>query len=182
MKKILFLFMLLSPLYASADAWDNLTYEQAESVQKFLNNTPFILDYCDCCDFEGEYAAKVYLMKVISTEIIACEWDNAFYSVKAKVEIIAELTYTENGPDVSKPLKVSREDELIITMNYTWSYSKEQAKVIPFFNIVPYDIYGENEQTSGSCRNYTDFPNPFKTNDVISDNEFRDWYKKNIGD
>ncbi|MCD4795056.1 MAG: hypothetical protein K8R54_17625 [Bacteroidales bacterium] len=180
MKKVLIILLLIFPLYARADYWDHLTREEAEEVQAFLSNCPFILDYCDCCDFEGEYATKAYLMKVTSTEIVTCHWDDAYYSVKAKVDIIAELPYSENGLNITKPLKNSNKDDLIITMNYTWSYSEKKAKAVPLFFIVSYDYYGANDEDSGLCRNFTDFPNPFKTNDVITDKEYRKWYKKNF--
>ena len=177
MKRTLIIILLIFPLYAWADPWDQLTYKEAKDVQAFLNNCPFILDYCDCCKFEGEYAAKVYLMKVISTEIVPCRWDSTYYSVKAKVDIIAELPYSENGLNIEKPLKNSNKDDLIISVNYTWSYSEEIAMAVPLFCIVLYDHL--NDQ-AGSCRDFTNFPNPFKTNDVIIDKEYRKWYKKNF--
>ena len=47
---VLFLFFLFQSSISRADAWDNLTMEEAKSVVAKLEKDPFIFDYCDCCD------------------------------------------------------------------------------------------------------------------------------------
>lgn len=175
MKKLIIAFLLLvaCPTFLWADAWDNLTFEQAEEVQNYINANPYILDYCDCCDYEGEYATKVYLMKVISSEIVACEWDPSYYNVKTKVEVVAEIPYKSNGPDMASPVIRKSEEDLTLTMNYTWGYNPTTRKAAPLYCMIPYDVYGEQDLDSGSCREFTAFPNP----EHIRDTAYSTWYK-----
>lgn len=177
MKKVLIFVFLLYSTSLLADPWDNLTYKEAENVQASLTASPFILDYCDCCDFSGEYAAKVYLLKVVSTEIVECEWDNMAYSVKATVVKIAELPYTDKGPDIMKPIKSSGTEDFVITMNYTWTISPEILKAVPFYQVLPYGEHSGELQTSAMCRDFIEFPDPFKTKGVITDKDYKEWYK-----
>ena len=57
MKYILLFFMLiLLPIHAKADQLYVLTYEQATSAKKFLENEEYIIQYCGCCtDSVKEY-------------------------------------------------------------------------------------------------------------------------------
>ena len=176
MKKILIVLLFLCPTFLWADPWNNLTFQQAEKVCEFLNSNPYILDYCDCCDYEGEFATKVYLMKVKSTEIIDCDWDSEYFSIKAQVEILAEIPYIKEGPDINSPHLYKLEKDLIITMNYTWAYNKQEGKAAPLFTIIPYDIYGEQKLNSGYCRDFTTFPNP----EYIKNQEYEKWYNNRL--
>lgn len=174
MKNVILIVLLICPALSWADPWDNMTLEQAERVQEYLALNPYLLDYCDCCDFEGEYATEVYLMEVLSTEIVTCEWNPQYFSVKANVERIAKIPYKADGPDVEAPLAYTSEDEIIITMNYAWGYNEKAAKAAPLYTIIPYDVYGELELTSGYCREFTSFPSPA----IIENTAYTNWYKR----
>jgi len=174
MKKSIFVLLILFPTLLWADYWDNLTLVQAEEVIEFLNSNPYILDYCDCCDYEGEYATKIYLMKVESTEIITCDWDSRYFSVKAQVEVLAEIPYNKEGPDIYSPQLFSFEKKITITMNYTWAYNTKQSKAAPLYTIIPYDIYGEQKSDSGYCREFIAFPSPMH---VINE-AYGKWYNE----
>lgn len=173
MKNSILVLLLLCPTLLWADPWDNLTLQQAEQVEAFLKTNPYIFDYCDCCDAEGEYATKVYLMKVTSTEIVTCDWNPEYYSVQADVVVLAEIPYTPAGPQMNAPRISRSEDGLKITMNYTWGYNAGQRKAAPLYSIVPYDVYGEQDPNSGYCRAFTTFPDPR----LIKDQEYTNWYK-----
>ena len=142
------------------DSWDNLTLKQAEEVSAFLISEPYILDYCDCCDYEGDYATEIHLMKVTSTEIITCDWNPEHYSIRVTVDVLAKIPYLKDGPDISSPLPLKSQKQQIISMNYNWAYNKEEKKLAPLFTIIPYDIYGELNLNSGTCRKLIDFPSP----------------------
>ena len=81
MRLLFILFTVLLSWNSYADAWDNLTKEEAENVIEYLKVNPYISDYCDCCDHEGEYATTIEFLKVIDARIVTCEWDNEFYTV-----------------------------------------------------------------------------------------------------
>lgn len=161
------------PYLVKADPWDNLTYEEAEKVQGFLQSFPYLLDYCDCCDFEGDYAAEVFLVKVISSEIVSCSWDENYYSVQTEVEVIAKIPYESDGPRVDRPISMTNEDQLTIFMNYTWGYNSSERKATPLFCIIPYETYGEEDTTSGVCREFVNFPDP---KDGVTDKDYKSWY------
>ena len=155
-----------------------MTIQQAKQVSEFLTSNPYILDYCDCCSFGENSDEKIKFMKVKSTKIIACNWDSRFFNVKVKVESLASFSYVNGGPDMNSPhLQESAEnieEELTITMNYTWAFNKEGRKLAPFYTIVPYDVYGELELdlNSGSCAEFTTFPNP----ESMKNEEYTKWY------
>ena len=174
MKNTLITFLLLFPIVLWADPWDNLTLQQAEQVCEFLNSDPYLLDYCDCCDYEGEYATEIHLMKVKSTEIITCEWNPEYYSVRANVAILAEIPYIEVGPDTNSAYKYKLKEERVITMNYTWAYNKQKEKAAPIYTVIPYDFYGETNPDSGYCKAFTSFPNPKQ----IKNRKYKKWYNK----
>ena len=172
---LLFFITILSNTYA--DAWDNLSREEAKATVEFLEKNPFIFDYCDCCDYSGKYAAQVFLMKVVSTKIVSCEWNPGDFSIIAKVEIIARIPYTEDGPDIKNPVKLHDiKDDYTIYMNYTWGFNAGTKLAVPLFDVIPYDYYGE----ASPCRNYTPYPNPYTTNCMIGHKDYIDWYRKNV--
>jgi len=174
LKNIFITLILLSPVFTWADAWDNLTLQQANQVIEFLKTNPYILDYCDCCDYQGEYAVKTHLMKVTSTEIITCEWNPEFYSVVAKVNVLAEIPNTEAGLDMSSPNRYKTKDEIVITMNYTWAFNLEKKQAAPLYTIISYPTYGETNPNSGYCKKFTTFPQP----KPIKNRKYKKWYKR----
>lgn len=176
MKLIVSLLLLLSPIYLWADAWDNLTLEEANKVVDVIETNPYLLDYCDCCQAEGTYATKVFLVKVLATKIVRCDWDENLFSVKAEVVTLAELPYQKDGPDIEEPIIMIEKKDLIIYTNYTWVYNSTYKKAGPIYTVIPYDYYGEQPQDKGSCRPFIDFPNPKK----IKNKEYKNWYKRNL--
>ncbi|GAA3649454.1 hypothetical protein [Flavivirga jejuensis] len=173
MKKNLIILLFMFPIFSWADHWDNLTLQQANQVQDLLNSNPYILDYCDCCSYEGVYATKIYLMKVKSTDIVICDWNSEYFNVRAQVEILAEIPYNQNGPDIASPRLNKSESDLIITMNYTWAYNELEGKAAPIYTIIPYDTYGKIKLDSGSCREFTTFPKP----KYIKERAYKRWYR-----
>lgn len=167
------LILFILPTLVWADPWDNLTLEEAQEVQEYLSANPFILDYCDCCDHEGEYAAAVYLMRVTETEIVTCDWNDEYYSIKASVEVLARVPYNDNGLDLAAPKMANFQESLIITMNYTWGYSAMHQKSTPLYAIIPYDGKNPDHITEGSCRPFTAFP----VGKAINDSDYKKWYR-----
>ena len=164
--------------FSFADAWTEMTKSEAEAVVAELNKNPYIFDYCDCCDHDGEYATSVYLIKVNKTEIIPCEMDENCYFVQTEGEVIAEVLYNENGPDVSKLTPVEwSESSHRVCMNYTWTFNPNIKKATPFFKVVPYNYY-DFEKTS--CENDFAYPTPNQLKVVSKDKGYKKWYKKNF--
>ena len=153
-------------LAAKADPWEDLTEKQANAVTKFLAKNPFILDYCDCCE-----SGDVYLMKVVRTKIVPCSYNEAKKTVVAEVVRIGKLEVAEGGvPSAYRTTAVSEPpQDFIITMNYTFVYSKRDKWAVPFFKAVDYD-------QNHICKGATRFPNPFDNND-IKDEDYQKWFK-----
>lgn len=176
MKHILFLLATLALSFsAQADAWDNLTKEEAERVVEKLEAQPYIFDYCDCCDAKGEYAAKTYFIKVTKTEIVPCSWDAQYFSVKMTYTILAEVKYTSKGINTKK-LKAHANSvgQDIFTMNYHWGLNTAVNKADAFFNLVDYSLYGSDRK---SCKTPFSYPTPQALGKITNDPEYGTWYK-----
>lgn len=178
MKAIIFLFAILIPVLSKADAWDNLTMEEAQQVVSHLEDHPFIFDYCDCCDNEGTYATKIHMYKVTSTEIVTCDWDPEKYSVKIEFDIIAEINYLESGPDLSR-INEAKADMYnnTIFMNYTWGFNTETRMARPLFASISYDTYGDSSE---GCKPPFSYPSPSMLKFVGIPSGYKKWYKKNV--
>jgi len=176
MKYFYILLALFFSNFSLADAWDNLTYEEAEAVVFDLERNPYIFDYCDCCSSTGEYSTTVHLLKVVSTEIITCEWDQDFYSVRAQSIVLAGVFYANDGPDVNQ-LLVPMEPEMneLIYMNYTWTLHPENKMATPFFNVITYNYYGEDSQP---CKKEFPYPTPAQLKTISDDKDYKNWYKR----
>jgi len=150
--------------------------EEAEAVLVELEKNPFIFDYCDCCDHEGEYAAQVHFVKVKNARIVECDWDKEFYTVVYDADVIAEVTYTADGPDITKmaPDTEISDSGLKIYMNYTWTLNAKTKKASNFFNSVDYDYYGENR----SCKDEFAYPTPKQLKKVVKVKGYKKWYKR----
>lgn len=173
---IIFFTLALSSL-ARADAWDNMTFEQAEAVVAELQSNPYIFSYCDCCDSEGPFAVTIRFLKVKETEIVPCEWDQGAYSVRYQSEVMALVTYADAGPDFTALFKDETPDfSDLIYMNYTWGFNRKTKRATPFFNLVAYDLYGEHNK---ACKAEFNFPSPKLLKGVSNDNWYKKWYKKN---
>ncbi|MEO9532091.1 MAG: hypothetical protein ABJG68_06805 [Crocinitomicaceae bacterium] len=156
--------------FARADQWDNLTHDQANKVTHFLNKHPFIIDYCDCCG-EGESA---YLIKVISSEIVPCEWDKKKFSVIVKGKRITKFQVSSRGIDDYHTDPIDQEVEYTIYMNYTFVYDHHMKWAVPFHKIVDYPNNGP------ICFGATIYPNPAHKGVHISDEDYKTWYAKHI--
>lgn len=175
MRAFVLFFALCISQFSFADAWDNLTMDEAKAVVAELKENPYIFDYCDCCDHSGEYASTVHLLKVTDTEIVTCSWSEEHYSVKITYDVIAKLKYTGKGPNTKK-LKKYNGDEIgdLIYMNYTWIFNQETMKASPFFNSVSYSTYGE----SAPCKKEFTYPTPKAVGKVSDDKGYSEWYAK----
>ena len=167
----LLLFLLLFPAFLSrADAWDNLTLEQAEHVKKFLHKNPYIFDFCDCCGS----GVEVYLIRVDSAEIVKCSWDKKQYSVLTKGERIAKMQWASVGLDDYHTDLVSEQVEYTIYMNYTFAYDHHMKWAVPFFKLFEYRLDGP------VCIGATNYPNPDDQGIKVSDPAYVSWYHENI--
>ncbi len=172
------LAMIFATTFTFADSWDNLTKEQAEAVVKELEENPYIFDYCDCCDHEGSYAAKVRLLKVTSTEIKPCAWEPESFSVTVDVIVIAHLPYTAAGPDLTKMTSNKKEiDVYTISMNYTWSYNPGEKSAAPLYTTIPYDKYDSDKK---ACKAFFKYPTLEQGKGIIKDGKYKSWYKKKV--
>lgn len=174
MKKFIILLFIGISSHCFADAWDDLTYEQAEQVVEYLKKHPFIIDYCDCCDHEGAYAAEVFLYKVLSADITECNWNDEAFSVVVTVVALAQIPHEADGIDIKNPTRYKYEGDETIYMNYTWAFDETNQRAVPFFDVIDYQIDGDAEP----CKSYTTFPNPFNTECAIVDIEYKKWYWK----
>lgn len=182
MRTLCFSILVTFPILLFADPWDCFSEDEAVTIQNYLYKNPFLVDYCDCCDHKGPDATKVYLMKVLHTEKIICEYDTNRFSVMVGVKIIAEIPNSKSGLLVNKPIPWLSKDNLIVSLNYTWGYCPERKLLAPLQNIL--DIPGAPGIGSdkGDCKAHEEFPNPFKTKDVIMDKAYREWYRKTFLD
>ena len=169
MKKVLFTLLALSFfVIAKADAWDDLTQKQAKAVQSFLKKNKFVLDYCDCCN-----DSEVYILKIEQAELVPCSWNAEKFSVKTSAVRIAKLETNKGEPSAYRAVGMSERVDYVITMNYTFVFSKAGKWAVPFFKEVAYD-------RDHICKGATKFPNPAE-NEKIADSAYIKWYAKNIG-
>jgi hypothetical protein len=162
---------------AKADSWDNMTYVEAVAVVAELENNPYIFDYCDCCDAKGEYASKVFFLRVIEATIEPCSWDATYYSVKVRSEVLAELKYTNKGVVTKKLKKASGESNEVLSMNYTWGFDPNTKKAVPFFQKITYSLYPESRNP---CKSPFSFPTPKALLKVNGDDIYVNWYAQRV--
>jgi len=171
MKRAIFLFLAISVFSINnvkADDWDDMTSSQAKNVQSYLKKNPFVLDYCDCCS-----DAEVFLLKIISTESITCSWNAEKFSVKAKAIKIGQLErFTFPSAYRTKPM--NEEIDYIVSMNYTFVYSKVGKWAVPLFKMVAYE-----KDRNHVCAGATRFPDPSDGNE-IKDASYKIWFDKNV--
>lgn len=172
MRYLLLSFLILATVAVKADAWDNLTLAEAEMVQKKLNKDPFVFDFCDCCS-----DAPVYLLKVLSSEIVTCSWDETKYSVKINATRIGKFGRDGVKVDWTKTIEFdaseSRLVDYTIYMNYTFMYKKPSKAALPVAKVVPYHY-----EHQSFCEGIVEFPNPAKHAIEINDADYQKWYKK----
>lgn len=179
MKYFSLLFVFLITQFSFADAWPEMTKAEAEAVVAELEKNPYIFDYCDCCDHGGEYAATVFISKVIKANIVACEMDENCYTIETESVILAEVFYGENGPDVTKLSKPGlSEVSQTIYMNYTWTLNPSTKKATPFFRVIPYNYY---DFTKEACKQEFAYPTPAQLKKVSKDKGYKKWYGERVG-
>jgi hypothetical protein len=170
MKYLLLIAFIFTIQIAKADAWDHLNLKQAKAAKKYLEKYPFIFDYCDCC------GGEVYLLKVLSAEVVPCYWDAAQYSVATKVERLTMMQNSSTGLNNYHTDEIAEEEKFVsytITMNYTFVFDPRMKWAVPFFKIIPYYL-------DHVCRGATVFPDPAGSGVKISNEDYKNWYDKNI--
>jgi hypothetical protein len=171
MRNIFFLLLvMLTAVSAKADAWDNLTHEQATKVVHFLEKNRFIIDYCDCCG-AGEPS---YLIKVESAEIVPCEWDKKKFSVLVKGRRITKFQVNAHGIDDYHTDALNEEVAYTVFMNYTFGFDHHMKWAVPLHKLVDYANNGP------ICFGATIYPNPEDKGVKITDVDYITWYKKHI--
>lgn len=176
MKSLLLFVLLLPGHYSFADAWDNLTRQQAEAVVAELEKNPFVFDYCDCCDDDGEDVHAAMLLQVTSTEIVACSWSPEMFSVKYEAISIGEVCYHSDTLSVLNMFEAgSGSSEYVVYMNYSRGLNPTTKQATNFFNIVDYDYYGENL----TCKREFDYPHPKELKKAgIKLKAYAKWYRR----
>ena len=165
MKKLgLLILLLLTVSTAKADAWDNLTKEQADQVVAYLEKNPFVFDYCDCC------GSPPTLVHVTSTSIGPCSWQKEDYTVHYTGTAIAYVFMEERSGDPSNITPANDAFEGDIYMNYTWVYNQQYRVVAPFFDIIDYPYYGDDNTT---CHRLFGLPQAKK----VKNKAYSKWHK-----
>ena len=170
MRLLLTGLLLLTFTFAKADAWDNMTHDQALKVKHFLQKNPFVFDFCDCCG----NSAEVYLLKVESIEIVPCSWDEKQYSILTKSRRIAQMQWAHVGLDDYHTNEIDEEVEYTVYMNYTFVFDQHLKWAVPFFKLIDYSHDGP------ICIGATSYPNPVDDGVKITDQDYLDWYQQNI--
>lgn len=122
--KTLFLstLALLLSIPTFADTWDCMTKDEALSIKSYIESeSPYILDYCDCCESSGS------LVFVREVEIIQCEYDSEMYSVQVRGNTLAEFDYAPNGvfdDNIYEPMDDQSSFEGLVSLNYTLGLGK----------------------------------------------------------
>ncbi|GEM_PF-1455790 len=168
---------------AYADAWDNLTYEEAEAVVRYVEQNPYVFDYCDCCqsDDDEDDIYLVKLMKVTDAEIVPCSWNTEMYSVEYNADPIAELVYKEDGSgmEVRQPERVILRDfdpVPVIYMNYTWGFNSKSKMAKPLFESIDYHYVAQ--YGGRSCKKPFSYPTPKDLKTLGKFKDYKKWYKR----
>lgn len=179
MKYLSLLFILFVSSLSFADAWDRVTEEEAIEIVNYLQENPYIFDYCDCCqthdDEDDTY--EVQLIKVTETRIVPCSWDNSMFAVEYDYQAIATILFKEDGSgsEILPPPDVAVQRPLIF-MNYTWGLNAESKQAMPLFKSIDYRYVA---QYGGEpCHEPFDYPTPKELEAAGSFKAYKQWYKK----
>lgn len=180
MKNLLCLVLILCSIQLSADPWNAMTEKNANAAMEYLKQNPYIIDFCDCCDADGEYAAEVYLVKVLRTYLTKSKWSKGKYKVMMEVRRIAKIPYYEaNGSEPENAVKAEEKVETIdLTMNYTRGFSRTSKMADHFHKLVEYEHFNDNELRN--CREAIAYPNPFEAGCKFYDRDYMEWYRLNF--
>lgn len=176
--KVLILFLVgfsFLSVKCRADAWDDLTLKEAKELVTYLNENPFVFDYCDCCTYgEGENGPR--LIKITQLEIVDCDWKEGYHSVKYKAIVLANIGVLNKRLDLT-----SMEDfgegtiSGTIYMNYTWAFNKDSRVASPLFDIIDYASYPGSHEACGEAHAY---PSPAALKAIgVKDSSYKKWYK-----
>ncbi len=172
MKYILSFLLCLSITVSKADAWDNLKEKEAKKTVKFLKKNPYIIDYCDCCT-----GSEAYLLKVVSAEIVTCDWNSEDVSIKLKVKKVARLETTGSGISKYRAEPINSDDNYKITMNYTFGFDKKMKWAVPLFKLVDYGYYDNH-----ICMGAGNYPEPTLNDGTVINKDYQTWYNKYIAE
>ncbi|MCB9222992.1 MAG: hypothetical protein R2780_11120 [Crocinitomicaceae bacterium] len=170
MKTFITIVLVALSVISRADAWDNLTHEQAVHVKKFVEKNPFVIDFCDCCGA----GVDVYLIKIESADIVKCSWDKKQFSVLTKGRRIAKMIWANVGLDDYRTEFINEEVEYTIFMNYTFAFDHHMKWAVPLYKLINYNLNGP------ICIGATNYPNPSDEGVKITDQDYIDWYGSNF--
>ena len=178
MKYLMLFFLLILSLSSRADAWDNLTNIEAEAVIVYLYNNPYIFEYCDCCDDENDDIFIVELVYTYNARIVPCSWDANYYSIEYDFDVLAEITYKDDGSSHVMNIPAEPEDPThTIYMNYTWGLNADTGKASPMFDIVTYQYSLDHPHR---CKDLFNYPTPAEMNEVGKFKAYNQWYKNYV--
>ncbi len=150
-----------------ADPWEDINEQQAKQVKKYLAKNPIILDYCDCCS-----DSEIYLLRVLKSDIIPCDYNSKKKSVKVKAIRIGQLD-SKVRASAYNVIGMNDTVEYTISINYTFVYTEDGRWAVPFSDIIPYRLKNEG------CEGATSFPDPLH-NKEIKDTFYINWYQKYV--
>ena len=181
MRLAFLLVSLLFSTYTLADAWDNLTEEEAIAMVNYLQANPYVYDYCDCCQSGDKevQSFKVELIKITETQIVPCSWDEGKFSVSYKYQAIATLIYDDPetiGKVLPPPLHIDDEGDPVIYMNYTWGFNEESKMAKPLFESIDYHYVAQ--YGGRSCNPPFRFPKPKDLEPAGKFKAYEKWYKR----
>ncbi len=158
-----------------ADAWDDLTKEEAQKLLGYLERNPFVFDYCDCCTY-GEGEAGPRLIKLTKIEIVDCDWKEGYYSIKYEAQVLANIGTVNNRLDLTSMENFGEGSiEGTIYLNYTWGFNWDSKVASPLFDIIDYASYPGNRDACAVAHAY---PSPAALKSIgVKDNEYKKWYK-----
>ena len=181
MKYLTLLVLLFVSTLSFADAWDNLTEEEAANVVNYLNAHPYIFEFCDCCqtDDDEDDIYSMELVKVSNLRVVPCSWDKDYYSVEYDSQRLATLVYKEDGSGMEvlpPPAPGFEEDAPVIYMNYTWAFNPESQLAKPLFESIDYHYVAQ--YGGRSCKEAFDYPTPAELEPAGKFKGYKQWYKR----
>jgi hypothetical protein len=181
MRTFILLIALAISTSSFADAWDNMTEEEAIATVNYLRMNPYIFDYCDCCRShdDADDLFVVRLIRVTNMRVIPCTWDEGKFSVEYDFAPVATLTYTEDGrlKRASRTItRLSEEEQHLLYMNYTWAFNEESKLAEPLFKSIDYSYVVQHG--GQSCNPPFSYPKPEHLESVGKFKGYKQWYKQ----
>lgn len=161
---------LFSFSFLQADPWDDLSLEEAQQLKAYIDNNPYIFDYCDCCSGQKE----TELLYVLSSEITECSWNDKKYSVTVNAQKIALFPITNEQPQIKQAKAISGNTDYTLFMNYTFGFNPTSKQASPLCDMVDY------KRPSNMCRTPIDFPHKKIAKKAKLGKSYIKWWKKNV--